>query len=171
MRSIMNKVTRFLHNLSNASHIRASYNKAHTVKNRLQAVNIGIGICIAILVAVLLAIMVCPSAFVESEVVSACTVIILIAIWLYGYRRAIAFGQSNRQTYIANSRRWCRRLCRGLGRLILTLVILAIIIIALMVVAQKYNFLTDVFPPLKGIADCIIARLNEVLSNLLAKIG
>lgn len=164
MRSILNKVTCFYRNLSNASQIRSAYQKKHTVRKRLENINIGIIVCLYVLVVALIAMLVCPEAFNGTEKLG-CMTIACLAIWLHGYRRAIAFGQTNRQAYIANTRTAFRRICRGLG---LLFVVLAVIITVLMVVAQKY---TDVFPPLKGIADCIIARLNEMLNNLLAKMS
>lgn len=170
MRSILNKVTRFYRNLSNASKIRSAYKKKHTVRKRLENINIGIIVCLYVFVVALIAMLVCPEAFNGAEKLG-CMTIACLAIWLHGYRRAIAFGQTNRQAYIANTRTAFRRICRGLGLLFVVLVGMAVIITVLMVVAQKYGFLTDVFPPLKGIADCIIARLNEMLSNLLAKMS
>ncbi len=164
MRSILNKVTHFYRNLSNASKIRSAYKKKHTVRKRLENINIGIIVCLYVFVLALIAMLVCPEAFNGAEKLG-CMTIACLAIWLHGYRRAIAFGQTNRQAYIANTRTAFRRICRGLGLLLL---VLAVIITVLMVVAQKY---TDVFPPLKGIADCIIARLNEMLNNLLAKMS
>ena len=167
MRSILNKVTRFYRNLSNASKIRSAYKKKHTVRKRLENINIGIIVCLYVFVVALIAMLVCPEAFNGAEKLG-CMTIACLAIWLHGYRRAIAFGQTNRQAYIANTRTAFRRICRGLGLLFVVLIGLAATITVLMVVAQKY---TDVFPPLKGIADCIIARLNEMLNNLLAKMS
>lgn len=170
MRSILNKVTRFYRNLSNASKIRSAYKKRHTVRKRLENINIGIIVCLYVLIIAFGAMIVRPDAFNRAEELG-CAVVACIAIWLYGYRRSIALGQANRQAYIANTRRAFRRLCRGLGRLFVVCLVLAIVVIVIMILAQKYDFLVDVFPPLKGIADCIIARLNEMLSNLLAKMS
>ncbi len=170
MRSIMNKVTRFLNNLSNASKIRDAYNKAHTVKKRLQRVNFWIVICIILLIATLFAVSVSTDNIGNLE--TTCVVLLfLVAIWLYGYRRAIALGQTNRQNYIANTRRRFRRICHALGCFFVVLLVLAIIAIVLMVLVEKYDFLVDVFPSLKGIADCTIKRMNVVLSDFLARIS
>ena len=170
MRSILNKVHSFLRNLSNASKIRSAYKKRHTVRKRLENTNSGIIVCLFMLIIAFGAMIVHPDAFNCIEKLG-CAVVAFIAIWLYGYRLSIALGQANRQAYIANSRRAYRRLCRGLGRLLLLLFVLVVIIVALMVGVQKYDFLVDVFPPLKGIADGIIARLNEILTNLSAKMS
>lgn len=150
MRSILNKVTRFYRNLSNASQIRSAYQKKHTVRKRLENINIGIIVCLYVLVVALIAMLVCPEAFNGTEKLG-CMTIACLAIWLHGYRRAIAFGQTNRQAYIANTRTAFRRICRGLGLLFVVLLMLSVIITVLMIVVQKYGFLTDVFPPLVSV--------------------
>ena len=162
----MNKVTNYLRKISSDTHIRMTYAQRHTVRNRLTAINCLIAICLVCIISTLVVSSITPAMNkTEGSIVAAA--FILIAMWLYGYRRAVAFGKTEREAYMARTWKAFHNVCRGLNKLLW----FALVVVVFAILVHSQNFLVDVFPSLEGIADGIIVQLNEMLNYLEAFIG
>lgn len=171
MKNIMNKVSIWWSNLSNTTKIRTGM----SVRDRIEAINIGILTCIAGIISFIII------AHVEKEMyfplLFAAACICCIATWLFGLRKAIAMSQEARQSYLEKSKVRFRRACKRFGNLCLGLVIAGAGIIAMVIafaICIKMNaisaeFLT-MFPALESLADNIVTNLNTMLEKLLTMI-
>ena len=164
--SIMNKVTTYLRKLSSATHIRMAYAKSHTVRNRLMEINFLIAFFLFCFICSVLVSTFTPTMN-KTEYAFIATAFFLIVMWLYGYRRAVAFSKNEREAYMAKTWKAFHNVCRGLNKLLW----FALFVVVLAILVHSQNFLVDVFPPLEGIADGIIVQLNKMLSSLEALIG
>lgn len=172
MKKIMNKVSQFLANLSNATKIRSGM----TVRKRLELINLVMNICVVEVVGLFIVANFVEKMFAPAIITAAC--FLCIALWFYGLRKAVATSQQARKEYIRESRIRFRRVCKKLGNCILVLALVGagvtatVVALALCIkldaVSEK---LLEILPSLEPLADSVITQLNVMLDKLLAYIS
>ena len=172
MKNIMNNVSNWWSNLSNATKIRTSI----SVRKRLEIINFLMILFVVEVVALAVVSMVIKEMYSFCMVVAA--IFILITFWLYGLRRAVAESQEARQNYLRESGVRFRRACSRLANLFLVLVLVgagiaaAVIALALCIkIGAVPTELLTLLPALEELANSIVARLNTMLENLLVYIN
>ena len=172
MKNIMNKVSNWWSNLSNATKIRTNI----SVRKRLEIVNFLMIIFVAEVIA--LAMVSLGTKEFQSPYMVMAAFLVVVTLWLYGLRRAIAESQEARQNYLRESIDYFRRVFKGLCNLFLVLVLVGAGILAVVVAlalcikldAVPTELLT-LLPPLEGLADSVVSNLNMMLEKLLVYIN
>ena len=172
MKNIMNKVSNWWSNLSNATKIRTNT----SVRKRLEIVNFLMILFVAAVIA--LAMVSLATKEFQSPYMVMAAFLVVVTLWLYGLRRAIAESQEARQNYLRESIDYFRRVFKGLCNLFLVLVLVGAGILAVVVAlalcikldAVPTELLT-LLPPLEGLADSVVSNLNMMLEKLLVYIS